>query len=561
MPTDHAADDRDERLAALLDELFAARQRGEAVDIERAVVDQPELAPELRELWAAAGLADWVGSQPTNGFTTTAPVPDEFHTARALPWTFGDYELLEELGRGGMGIVYRARQISLGRIVAVKMVLRGPLAGSDDLARFRLEAAAAAQLNHPLIVPVYEVGEQEGHAYFSMQYVEGRTLSARLAEGPLAPPEAARLLAEVARAIHAAHLAGVLHRDIKPSNIIIDLEGRPHMTDFGLAKRVADLTDATAAESLTRSGAILGTPAYMSPEQAGGRGELGPAADVYSLGAVLYQMLTGRPPLVGATPLETVMLVLEQDPVSPRLLSPRTDRQLEWITLKCLQKPPELRYASAAALADDLGAWLAGEPVSAASGRFSAVLARWFRETHHVGVLENWGLLWMWHAVVLLALCVVTNLLHAGGVESPAAYLLLWGGGVGVWAPIFWALRHRSGPVTFVERQVAHVWAGSVIASVGLFGVEWILGLPVLTLSPVLGLVNGMVFAIKAGILSGEFYIHAAVLYLTAVAMAAIAYLHKYHGLPDFGITLFGVVSAAVFFIPGLKYYRRRMAG
>ena len=557
-------DEQDARLAELLDGLFAARLRGEAADVDRAARENPALSTELRELWAAAELADWVGSASWNG-------ADEELSAAAspslgLPRTFGGYELLEELGRGGMGVVYRARQPQLDRTVALKMVLRGPLATAEDLSRLRSEAAAAARLDHPAIVPVYEVGECEGQPYFSMQLIEGHTLSARLAEGPLPPRQAAELLLEVARAIHVAHQSGLLHRDIKPSNILIDTAGRPHITDFGLAKRVADLRGnehggeaATLAESLTRSGAILGTPAYMAPEQAaGGRGELTPASDVYSLGAVLYQMLTGRPPLVAATPLETVMLVLEQDPVPPRLLSPRVDRELEWIVMKCLQKPAELRYATADALADDLAAYLAGDRVAAGSGRFSAVLVRWFRETHHVGVLENWGVLWMWHAVVLLALCVVTNIIYLRGVQSPLVYLLLWGGGVGIWAPIFWALRHRAGPVTFVERQVAHVWGASVIASVGLFGIEWILGLSVLTLSPVLGLINGMVFAVKAGILSGEFYIHSVALFLTAGAMAVVARYHAAWGVSDFGITLFGVVSAIVFFVPGWKYWRRR---
>ncbi|MCE9553355.1 MAG: serine/threonine protein kinase, partial [Planctomycetes bacterium] len=484
------SDEHDAQLAELLDGLFAARQRGESVDIDRAAKENPALSTELRELWAAAELADWVGSASWDGVDQALPAAPS--PSLALPRAFGGYELLEELGRGGMGVVYRARQPQLDRTVALKMVLRGPLATAEDLSRLRSEAAAAARLDHPAIVPVYEVGECEGQPYFSMQLIEGNTLSARLADGPLPPRQAAELLLEVARAIHVAHQSGLLHRDIKPSNILIDAAGRPHITDFGLAKRVAGLSGdgsdrdaATMAESLTRSGAILGTPAYMAPEQAaGGRGELTPASDVYSLGAVLYQMLTGRPPLVAATPLETVMLVLEQDPVPPRLLSPRVDRELEWIVMKCLQKPAELRYASADALADDLAAYLAGDRVAAGSGRFSAVLVRWFRETHHVGVLENWGVLWMWHAVVLLVLCVVTNVIYLRGVNSPIAYLLLWGGGVGIWAPIFWALRHRAGPVTFVERQVAHVWGASVIASVGLFAIEWILGMPVLMLSP-----------------------------------------------------------------------------
>lgn len=536
----------DEKLAGLLERLTAAHGRGEEVDIAAEAAAAPALSDELRELWAAIQIADLVGDAPAVGPGSTGTPAA---TAFELPVQFGDFELLEEIGRGGMGVVYKARQASLDRTVALKMILRGTLASAEDLARFRAEAEAAAQLSHAGIVPVYEVGQHDGHSFFSMQLIEGDTLSQRLAAGPLPPRKAAEILLRVSRAIHAAHAAGVLHRDVKPSNILIDKDGRPHVTDFGLAKRVE------GQESLTRTGAVLGTPSYLAPEQAiGTRGVLGPATDVYSLGAVLYQMLTGRPPFQAATPLETVMLVVEQDVVPPRLLNPRADRDLELIALRCLQKPPELRYASAASLADDLQAYLGGDPISARSGRFSAIMARWFRETHHVSVLENWGLLWMWHAVVLLVLCLLTNLMHARSFVSPVSYLLLWGGGLAIWAPIFWAIRRRTGPVTFVERQVAHLWAASVIASVGLFAIEWILGLDVLALSPVLGLINAMVFTVKAGILSGEFYVHAAVLFVTAAIMAVL----QQCGL-DIGITVFGVVSAGVFFVPGWKYYRRRL--
>jgi serine/threonine-protein kinase len=538
--------EHDERLAAALNRLTEAHARGEKVDIDAEAAANPELSAELRELWAAVQLADLVAVATDDDWSGSG----SFGAASfELPARFGDYELQQELGRGGMGVVYKARQISLDRTVALKMILRGPMASADDLARFRAEAEAAAQLSHTAIVPVYEVGQHDGHSYFSMKCIEGQTLSQRLADGPLPPREAAGILAEVARAIEAAHQNGVLHRDIKPSNILIDADGEPHVTDFGLAKRVA------ADQSLTRTGAILGTPSYLAPEQAAGnRGMIGPATDVYGLGAVLYQMLTARPPFQASTPLDTVMLVLEQDPVPPRLLNPKADRDLELIALRCLQKPPDLRYASAGELADDLDAYLAGEPLAVRSGRFSAVLARWFRETHHVSVLENWGLLWMWHAAVLLVLCLLTNVMHVNGFNAPASYLILWGGGLAIWAPIFWAIRRRAGPVTFVERQVAHVWGGSVIASVGLFAIEWMLALPVLSLSPVLGLINGMVFTVKAGILSGEFYVHATVLFMTAAVMAILQQREI-----DIGITVFGVVSAAVFFIPGWKYYRRRV--
>ncbi|MEX0865768.1 MAG: serine/threonine-protein kinase, partial [Pirellulales bacterium] len=514
----------------------------------------------LRELWAAALFADAIASSRDlfgSGGEEAAyrALEGQGGSVFQLPRTFGDYELQEELGRGGMGVVYRAHQTSLDRTVALKMILRGQFATADDQARFKAEAEAAARLDHPHIVPVYEVGEYQGHNYFSMKYVAGETLSGRLAEGPLPAREAARLLATVARAIDAAHVHGVLHRDLKPSNILIDRQGEPHVTDFGLAKRVA------AGEQLTRTGAILGTPTYMAPEQAAGsRGKMGPTTDVYSLGTILYQMLTGRPPFQAATPLDTVMLVLEQDPLPPRMLNPKADRELELIAMRCLQKPPELRYQSAAALAGDLELYLAGEPISARSGRFSAIVGRWFRETHHVSVLENWGLLWIWHSIALLVLCLVTNWLHFRRhewpvFEQPWPYLLLWGGGLAIWAPIFWALRRRAGPVTFVERQVAHVWGGSVIASVSLFAVEMILILPVLTLSPVLGLINGMVFTAKASILSGEFYFHATALFVTAIAMALL----QAAGI-DLGLTLFGVVSALCFMVPGVKYYRRSIA-
>ena len=356
-------------------------------------------------------------------------------------------------------------------------------------------------------------------------------------------------MAPICRAIHYAHERGVLHRDLKPSNILIDEEGRPHVSDFGLAKRVE------ADEHLTLSGAVLGTPSYMAPEQAAGkRGNLGPTSDVYSLGTILYQMLTGHPPFQAATPVETVLLVLEQEPLPPRLLNPRADRELEMIALKCLQKPPELRYASAKALAADLDAYLADEPTAARSGMFSQVLARAFRETHHATVLENWGLLWMWHSLALLITCLLTNLLQWRGITSPLPYLALWTAGLGTWALIFWTLRRRSGPVTFVERQIAHVWASSMISIALLFVVEIILEMPVLTLSPVLALTSGMIFLVKAGTLTGQFYFQAAALFATAIGMAVLERLQ----IP-LAITLFGVVSAGCFFLPGLKYYRQRI--
>jgi predicted Ser/Thr protein kinase len=534
--------DRDEELAQLLVRLTDCAQQGKPVDLEEACREHPELANELRGLWGAVLVADAAASASANtqsvGKSSLSP------EAFAFPYRFGDYEVTQELGRGGMGVVYGARQISLGRDVALKMILSGQLASDTDRQRFRIEAEAAAKLDHPNIVPVYEGGEQNGQPYFSMKYVNGRTLAQVLNDGPMPPREAARILAAVARAIHFAHQRGVLHRDLKPSNILLDADDIPHVTDFGLAKQASDVVD------LTRRGAVIGTPSYMAPEQAAGaRGDVGPASDIYSLGSILYHMLTGRPPFQSASPLDTVMMLLEQDVVPPRVLNPKADRDLEMIALQCLQKPIDLRYPTAAALANDLESFLNDEPISARSGHLWQVLTRVFRETHHATVLENWGLLWMWHSLALLVACLLTNALQRFGFYERWYYIVLWTLGLGLWAAVFWWLRRRMGPVMFVERQIAHVWAASMFAIGLLFPVEMALGLPVLALSPVLGLISGMVFLVKAGILSGTFYVQAIVLFLTSLPMA---------WFPDVAHLIFGVVSGLCFFIPGLKYYRQR---
>ena len=255
---------------------------------------------------------------------------------------FGDYEIVRELARGGMGVVFLARQVSLNRPVALKMILAGQLANDTDVKRFYTEAEAAANLDHPGIVPIYEVGQHEGQHYFSMGFVEGQSLSQRLAEGPLPPREAAELMVKVAEAIEYAHRRGVIHRDLKPGNILLDRNGHPRITDFGLAKKLE------GDSGLTGSGQIMGTPSYMPPEQAGGnRGEVGPAADVYALGATLYALATGRPPFQAASAMDTVLMLLSEEPVPPRRLNASIPRDLETIVLKCLEKDPRRRYGSA----------------------------------------------------------------------------------------------------------------------------------------------------------------------------------------------------------------------
>lgn len=334
---------------------------------------------------------------------------------------FGDYELLEEVAHGGMGVVWRARQISLNRIVAVKMIRAGLLADDAEVRRFHAEAEVAASLDHPNIVPLYEVGEHAGQQYFSMKLIEGNSLAARVQAGcwskthcPDHRPgaafipgrlrccaSAARLLAKVARAVHHAHQRGILHRDLKPGNILVDAHGEPHVTDFGLASHLESETH------FTMTGAVLGTPSYMAPEQAAGRvHSLTTAADIYSLGAILYEMLAGQPPFKAATPLETLRLVTEQEPARPKTLNAFVDPDLETICLKCLEKDPQRRYGSAEALAEDLERWLRYEPIHA---RRSTALERVVKWTQRhparaatlaasglVLLLGAGGVLWQW---------------------------------------------------------------------------------------------------------------------------------------------------------------------
>jgi serine/threonine protein kinase/tetratricopeptide (TPR) repeat protein len=291
-------------------------------------------------------------------------------TARAakILGELGDYELLEEVGRGGQGVVFRARQKSLNRIVALKVIGLGQWATKAHLRRFRLEAEAAASLDHPCIVPIYEVGERDGQCYFSMKFVEGGQLDEVVRRTPISIRQAVELIAKVARTVHYAHGHGILHRDIKPGNILLDAKGEPQLTDFGLARLVE------SESTVTRTLEVLGTPSYMAPEQAAGNNAtLTSATDVYGLGAVLYQLLTGHPPFAGGTTYETIKLLLETEPRQPRLWNAKIDRDLSTICLTCLEKDPERRYSSALALAEDFDRWLKHEPIQA---RRSGIISR-----------------------------------------------------------------------------------------------------------------------------------------------------------------------------------------
>jgi serine/threonine-protein kinase len=534
--------ERDKRLARLLSELTEQRRRGQTVDRETLAREHPDLVDELSGLWGAVQLVERFG----NSTLAAEPVPRPAGEEASLPRTFGDYDLLEELGSGGMGVVYKARQRTPERIVALKLMLAGKLATGEERARFQAEAKMAARLNHAGIVQVYDVGESDGQIYFSMQFIDGTTLARRIIEGPLPPCEAACIVAAVARAVQHAHENGVVHRDLKPSNVLLDSDGQPHVTDFGLARRVE------GGESLTRTGAIVGTPSYMAPEQAEGK-RATPSSDIYSLGAVLYHLLTGKPPFQAASLLDTLLLVREQELVEPRRLNPKVDRDLEWICLKALEKRPEDRYQAACELANHLEAFLSGETPPVWPSNMSYFVHRMLRPTMHAPVLENWGALWMWHSLMAMFQCVLTAILAWREVQDRWPYLMIWGVGLLVWAGIFWALRRRAGPVLFIERQIAHVWGAAIFATITVFFVEMMLHMPVLQLSPILAVLAGAVFMVKAGMLSGEFYIAALVSFLTAVPMALLMPNHA-----SWAILLFGAVTAGSFFIHGLKYHWRR---
>ena len=368
-------------LDQVLAEYLAALDAGFRPDRAAILARHPEIADDLRRFFAnqdrIEGLAAPLrpepieidssltvdfGSKPSAADSPTQPAPpdgDEPGIGDHIRY-FGDYELLDELGRGGMGVVFKARQVSLNRLVALKIIRSAELASEDELRRFQNEAEAVAQLDHPGIVPIIEVGEFGQRKYFSMKLIVGRGLDVVKARYRDDSRAAARLVSTVAKAVHHAHLRGILHRDLKPSNILIDEAGSPHVTDFGLAKRVE------GDSGITHSGAIMGTPSYMAPEQASGkRGLVTTASDVYGLGAVLYDLLTGRAPFRGESVLDTLKLVLEReaDPIRPQ--NPAVDRDLETICLKSLEKDPKRRYASAEALAADLDHWLAGEPIAA----------------------------------------------------------------------------------------------------------------------------------------------------------------------------------------------------
>ncbi len=409
-------------IGQLLVRWLELRKQGRLITPEELCAEQPELLPELRRrIEALAALADCVPAPVAGRMDTRAdvyltvpapasvgarteayvdpaggPAPAVAEEVRSGPagWpAMPGYEILAELGRGGMGVVYQARQQGLNRLVALKMILHADHAGPQERARFRAEAEAVARLQHPHIVQVYEVGEHQGCPYFSLELCQGGSLYQRLGGTPLLALPAARLLEALARGIHAAHQKGIVHRDLKPGNVLLTEDGEPKVTDFGLAKQLDSKMERT------RPGAIVGTPSYMAPEQAvGNSGDVGPPADIYALGVILYECLTGHPPFKAAVAVETIRQVLTDEPLAPRQLQPGVPRDLETICLKCLQKDPRQRYASALELAEDLHHFLAGEPIRARRSGPVERLGRWCRRK------PAWAALWSVSALALVLL-------------------------------------------------------------------------------------------------------------------------------------------------------------
>lgn len=352
------------------------RQQKRVASPEELCANKPELLDELKRRIQAVEAMELRFGMGRDGSSHDAP-PEDGATAidtnppeplgSAPDWVqIPGHEVLGIIDRGGMGIVYKARQVRLKRLVAVKMIRSETHAKPQHLARFKVEAEAVAHLQHPNIVQIYEVGEVDEHPYFAMEFVEGGSLARKIGGRPLPPLEAAELVATLAEAIHFAHQRGVIHRDLKPANILLTSEGTPKISDFGLAKLLNREMGLSHPGAQTQSGVILGTPSYMAPEQAEGRTkEIGPLADIYALGAILYEMLTGKPPFAGDTPLETLLRVVSRDPVPPSREQPKVPRDLETICLKCLEKTPQRRYATAAVLADDLRCFLNGLPITA----------------------------------------------------------------------------------------------------------------------------------------------------------------------------------------------------
>jgi serine/threonine protein kinase len=549
-------------------ELQLRRERGEAPALEEYLERFPQYTSQLREHFpgpaapdrslrpAALPLpptVDYPAGPPSQTETTNeqwasapaAEAPADSVLLVSLP----GYEILSELGRGGRGVVYKARQKNLNRLVAVKMLLPGALS-EKDRQRFRTEAEAAARLHHPNIVRVHEIGEYQGQRYLCMEYIDGMSLAQALEHGPLPGPEAARHLLTIARALQHAHTRGILHRDLKPSNILLDAAGQPHLVDFGLAKNL----DATTHP--THTGDILGTPGFMAPEQAAGdTAEVGPACDVYGMGALLFVMLTCRPPFQADTPLRTLRIVLEQEPFPPSALNPRVDRDLETICLKCLEKDPRNRYASAADLAEDLLRYLNGEPIRARSLTLYNRLSRALDRSEHEAEFGSWPPMLFLFAAIMLGKQVVVFALTQDGPPYPETWLTVARvGQLLLLGAVFWWYRAgRLLPTSVAERHLWSIFIGYLLATwiiilsnSAMVGVDWPAA-EMLSKYQARAIVTGLMFFLMGSTFWGGCYAIGLLFFSLATLMPV---------KPAWAPLLFGLLWAIVLVSLGLRLHR-----
>jgi serine/threonine-protein kinase len=528
---------QNEAVVAYLESLEAGRpaDRDSFPELAQFFADTDEVGRLTAPLRESARLVKAAMSDPDN---TAAYEPAR---APKLMPSFEDYEIIEELGHGGMGVVYKARHDRLKRMVALKMILAGDHAGTEQTARFLGEARAVARLQHPNIVQIHEIGEHDGRPYFSLEYVDGGNLAARLRASPPSDMEAARLVELLARTVHYAHGRDIVHRDLKPANILLTSDDVPKIADFGLAKFLSEDSGAT------NTGTILGTASYMAPETAAGRSsEVGPAIDIYALGAILYELLTGRPPFRGDTMLETLRLVQEQSPEPPHVHNPRVDRALEAICLKCLEKTPTDRYPTAEALAEDLERFRVGVPVHAISG----TARRWFgeilRESRYTEFMTLWNRATMGNAVAFFIFRFAWFLLLANGVENYTPYYAI----MVAWAAsdfgIVWFFRIRGGrPLWHFEQQILFVkfffWPVALFTMCQFHSA----GGSIAGLMPILDIEVAFAYSCSTLMLGGSFY-------PTAIMFGGAAVLQSFW--PVAGALISAIGCAGARFWAGWKY-------